>query len=202
MNNKIFNSSFLLLLPLLMNAQDIELMPFSCNQLRTIHGPTLSESAEYHIQLEKRIAPSLWTSVSKEVTSAGSLIFSDIENGTYRATILEKTGTVENTEIRKRISDVIEIDCPKVQPGLERLFKVFPNPAKSTLTVTCDEHLLKDGDLHYEIWSPDGVMVKSGRVESGSFKTDVSTLSTNPYIIVLRKKEQYLTNQKIIINNK
>lgn len=202
MNNKIFNAAFILLLPILVNAQDIELMPFSCNQLRTIHSFALSEKTEYHIQLEKEIAPNLWTSVSREVTSASSFIFSDMENGTYRATILETAGWVDNTEIRNHISNVIEIDCSKDKSGLEQFFKVFPNPAKSTLTLTCNEHLLKDGELYFEIWSSDGMMVKNGRVESDNLKMDVSTLNTNQYIIVLRKKEKYLTSQKIIINNK
>ena len=185
-------------------AQNVELEINECNSFKTTHYLAKSEGSMYSVQLEKEIATGLWALASKVTTDQPFHVFSDLENGNYRATLVETNLTGENDKIYQKISNEVNINCPveKRIIGKNENFKIFPNPAKNELFVTSEFSFEKDSHFTFEITNILGQKVSNGYLNSTNERIDLGKLESGSHILILMNNGFINTTKKLLSNKK
>lgn len=185
-------------------AQNVELEVNECNSFKTTHYLEKSEGSMYSVQLEKEIAPDLWALRSKISTDLPFHIFTDLENGNYRATLVETKLTGENEKIYQKISNAVNINCPvknRKETKIEH-FNIFPNPAKNELFVTSEYDFAKGSHFTYEIVNILGQKVSNGCLHSTKEKIEIGNLDLGTYVFIIKDNGNVTSTKKLLINKK
>jgi hypothetical protein len=185
-------------------AQNVELEVNECNSFKTTHFLEKSEGSLYSVQLEKEIAPNLWALRSKISTELSYHIFTDLENGNYRATLVETNLAGDNEKIYQKISNDVNINCPvenRIESKIE-LFNIFPNPAKNELYVTSEFDFAIGSHFTYEIVNILGQKVKNGCIHSTKEKIELDNLELGTYVFIIKNNNNITSTKKLLINKK
>lgn len=183
------------------NGQNIELHRLSCSSFRTDHILEKSEGSLYAVQLEKEISPNLWVVFDKVRTDQSFFVFENLENGTYRSTLVETLINGDNKHILTKISDPIEIICLENRSAVSQKseFEIFPNPAKNEIYITTNVVYSKEDKVSYEICNLIGQKFMEGVFIGKKSNIDLSKFENGSYFITLFKDIKIIGTKKLLI---
>lgn len=182
--------------------QNVEINLYDCNSFKTDHFLVKSEGASYSLQLEREYEPNLWNLVSRVVTDQPSHIFTNLENGNYRATLVETKLVGENSQIVKKISNHVVINCPQSKLSnfnKSELVNIFPNPTSNQVNIIFSNELKDFQNLSFEIQGLDGKVFLNGEIHQQNETIDLSSFSSNSYLLVIKQNKETLETKKLFI---